>query len=671
MSPRLFLLLAWLALLSPSSTSQGAQNDYLDFVRSEAARLRSNDQLPATREAWYTAKINLRKNLLEAWGGFPENPAPLQPKKLGELQRNGYRVEKIIFQTLPGLWLTANAYVPDRPGKLPAILMVHGHWHGAKQDPVVQSRCIGAARLGFFVLAVDAFGAGERAVGRALGEYHGDMTAATLLPVGLPLSGLQVYENIRAVDYLQSRPEVNPEQIGITGASGGGNQSMYAGAWDERLKAVAPVCSVGNYQAYLGAACCMCEVVPGALKFTEEWSLLAMVAPRALLVINATRDSSQFSVSESNRSLDRATSVFTAFGKPENIRHSIFESGHDYSRPMRETVYGWMTLHLKHEGNASPLPEPELTTEDPESLRCFPGDSRPDDWITIPKFAATQARHLLASRNSTTPADHSAIEKKNRQKILLDLLGGFPTSSPLNLKVIDSSDHQSRQIIFTPEPGITLTARHQFGRDNSPLTIVLDLEGAERAAASDAARQAITSGHSLITLDLRATGKLAWPQDKVGRAPDHTTAQWGLWIGRPLLGQWVYDLHLLLDALKETDSAPHTEIRITGLGPAGIVALAAAALDNRITKVTAVNSLATYVTEAPYENQRMGILVPAIFKSFGDISHIAALIYPAQLTIQNPVDAQGKNISSTTLKEIFEPAIQAYSLAPENFQLLE
>ena len=144
--------------------------------------------------------------------------------------------------------MTANAYVPQLPGKLPAILNVHGHWAGAKQDRVVQSRCIAAAKLGYFVLAVDAFGAGERGLGKNLGEYHGEMVAATLFPVGLPLSGLQVYENMRAVDYLSTRPEVDPGRIGITGASGGGNQTMYAGAFDERFKCVVPTCSVGNYQ---------------------------------------------------------------------------------------------------------------------------------------------------------------------------------------------------------------------------------------------------------------------------------------------------------------------------------------------------------------------------------------------------------------------------------------
>lgn len=260
------------------------------ICQSPRRRLRSADAAPATLGDWNRQRAELRANLLKAWGGFPAEPCALNPKKLGELQREGYRVEKLIFQTRPNVWMTANAYVPDRPGKLPTVLCVHGHWRGAKQDPVVQSRCIGLAKLGFFVLVVDAFGAGERGVGKALGEYHGEMTAATLFPVGLPLSGLQVYENMRAVDYLLTRPEVDGARLGITGASGGGNQSMYAGAFDERFKAVVPVCSVGNYQAYLGAACCMCEVVPGALRFTEEWGLLSLVAPRALMVVSATKD---------------------------------------------------------------------------------------------------------------------------------------------------------------------------------------------------------------------------------------------------------------------------------------------------------------------------------------------------------------------------------------------
>ncbi|MGE3410114.1 MAG: alpha/beta hydrolase family protein, partial [Pirellulales bacterium] len=305
-------LLYLLSLLAVVGLAEEPRSEYpfLKFVHQQAEELRKeHTAAPESKEAWEAARAEIRRQLLSAWGGFPSEPCPLDVQKLGDLDRDGYRIEKLMFQTRPGIWMTAHAYVPKGEGKFPAVLNVHGHWREAKQSPQVQARCLGLVKLGFLVLAVDAFGAGERAVGEALGEYHGEMTAATLWPVGLPLSGLQVYENMRAVDYLQSRPDVDAANIGITGASGGGNQSMYAGAWDERLKAVVPVCSVGTYDAYLGAACCMCEVVPGALRFSGEGDILGLVAPRGLMVISATRDAFQFSVGEARKSLHYAQPV--------------------------------------------------------------------------------------------------------------------------------------------------------------------------------------------------------------------------------------------------------------------------------------------------------------------------------------------------------------------------
>src|SRR5205823_9148543 len=194
-------------------------------------------------------------------------------------------------------------------------------------DPTVQARCLGLVKLGFIVLAVDAFGAGERYTAPAKGTYHGALYGATLWPVGQTLLGMQVYDNRRAVDYLLTRPEVDGTRLGITGASGGGNQTMYAGALDDRFGAVVPVCSVGTYQAYLHAACCVCEVLPGGLRLTEEGDVLGLVAPRALMVINATKDAYQFSVGEAARSMDRATKVFALYQAPEKIKHAVFDSG--------------------------------------------------------------------------------------------------------------------------------------------------------------------------------------------------------------------------------------------------------------------------------------------------------------------------------------------------------
>ena len=287
----LTLVAAFALSIVPAATADeaGGGGAYLAFIRARAAALRAGDAPPRSLADWTERRTEVRHRLARALGPVPDPSSPLDPTNHGTLDRDGYRVEKVTFQTLPGVRMTANLYLPESPGRHPAILAVHGHWRGAKQDPVVQARCIGAAKLGFAVLAVDAFGAGERAVGKALGEYHGEMTAATLLPTGQTLAGLQVYENARALAYLATRPEVNADRVGVTGASGGGNQTMYAFAMIDGLKAAVPVCSVGNYRSYLGAACCMCELVPGTLTFTEEWGVLGLAAPKPLMVVNATQ----------------------------------------------------------------------------------------------------------------------------------------------------------------------------------------------------------------------------------------------------------------------------------------------------------------------------------------------------------------------------------------------
>jgi cephalosporin-C deacetylase-like acetyl esterase len=646
-----------------------AATEYLEFIRSQAAALRAADAPPATRDAWRRQRESLRAALAGALGGFPADPCPLEPRILGTLPRDGYRVEKLVFQTRPGVFMTANAYVPAGEGKHPAILQVHGHWRGAKQDPVVQARCIGAAKLGFFVLVVDAFGAGERAGGKALGEYHGAMTGATLLPIGLPLSGIQVYENLRAVDYLRTRPEVDARKIGITGASGGGNQTMYAGALDERLAAVVPVCSVGNYQAYLGTGCCLCELVPGALRFTEEWGVLGLVAPRALLVINATQDAHQFSVGEASKSIAGVEPVFRLLGREDQVRHAIFESKHDYNRPMREAMYGWMAraLEAEGEGDGAPVPEPELKTEDPETLRCYPGDSRPDDWVTIPRFAAELGRALLAERRM--PRDSAEWQTTNAargQALLEKVFGGFPSVPPVTARVEPDDDGPARLVHFQPEPGLHLTARVEPGATPAaPLAVLLNLEGAGKAATGSLAGAVRDAGWTLVTLDLRATGALAATSYQAARVPDHNSAEWGIWIGRPLLGQWAFDVRRLLDALQSTTL--RSQCVVLGEGPAGLVALAAAAVDQRITKVAAVGTLASYLTDVPYEGQRLGIMAPGIVREVGDVCDLAVLAAPRRVVIAGAVAGNGTALSLDQLHQAYhgvEPAWERRGAPP-------
>ncbi|MFO0869934.1 MAG: alpha/beta hydrolase family protein [Pirellulales bacterium] len=641
--------------VAAAETSGPAPTAFLQFIRSQADQLRAGDAVPRTRGDWETRRQALRNALIEAWGGFPAEPCPLEPRVLGTLQREGYRIERLLLQTRPGNWMTANAYVPDRPGKVPAVLCVHGHWRLAKQEPVVQARCIGLVRQGFFVLVVDACGAGERATGKALGEYHGEMTAATLYPSGLTLSGLQVYENRRAVDYLQSRPEVDATKIAITGASGGGNQSMYAGTFDERITATIPVCSVGNYRAYLGAACCQCEVVPGALRFTEEGDVLGLAAPRALMVINATGDARQFSVAEARVSLERASAIFHLYERDAAVRHTIIESGHDYNQAMREAMYGWVRQHLAGSGTGQPFPEVPLKTEDPEVLRCFPGDSRPDDFVTLPQFAAAEARRVLTALPLPAQADTWPPLRDARATALRDrVLGGWPSPAPLALAA-QSVDGGRTWLQYDSEPDLKLGTLFVPTADGKRTVVLLDCIEPAQTLATPLAQQLAGAGWSLLIPELRATGRTAVPGDTIGSAPDHNSAEWSLWIGRPLLGQWAWDVHRSVAALRAHRPDACQSLSLVGRGQAGPVALVTAALDDSFRQVACLDSLVTMVSAVPYRGQRLGIFAPGILRHAGDIPHLAALVRSERVVLAGGVLPDGRVASALEVQQVFAP----------------
>ncbi len=644
-----------------------------NFLRAEAKKLREKDTSPTTRAEWEQRRARLVKQMREAMGPVPDKDCPLDAKVLGVLKRDGYSIERVVFQSRPDLWVTANAYVPANvKGKVPAVLVVHGHWPGARRDPVVQARCLGLVKLGFFVLAVDAFGSGERYTAPAKGTYHGALYGSTLWPTGHTLLGMQVYDNRRAVDYLCSRPEVDGTKLGITGASGGGNQTMYAGAMDDRFGAVVPVCSVGTYQAYLHAACCVCEVLPGALRFTEESGVLSLVAPRALMVINATRDGFQFSVGEAQKSIAAARPVFKLYGAEDKLKHATFESPHAYNQAMRETMYGWMTRWLKGEGKGDPIPEPKHTVETWDDLACYPGNTRPKDFLLLPAFAHREATALVKKCEAVKPKhveDWEARAMLMRSTLVKSVLGGFPalpqpTSSPLGW--IGSALYRARVSLET-EPGLTMQVR--LTRTNPkierrPVCILLDFAGSNALIESDIATE-LAAGWLVVCPDLRGTGATKVESDVIGTAPDHNSTEHSLWAGRPLLGQWVYDVQRVIEwlpSLKE-DNPDLKRIAVVGRGQAGVVALAAgAALESRIASVAAIGSPVSYVVDQPFAaGTRMGLLAPGILR-VGDVPHLAALCCPRKLLVVGGTKPTGGKVEGKELTEAFAFTRSIYAI---------
>lgn len=635
-----------------------------NLMRARGQSLHAKDQPPTSRAAWQERRTELRRAMFQAMGAFPDKPCPLEARVIGALKRPGYRIEKVIFQSRPDMWVTGSLYVPDAPrGKVPAVLVVHGHWAGARRDPVVQARCLGLVHLGFVVLAVDAFGAGERFTNPAPGTYHGALYGSTLWPTGQTLLGVQVYDNQRAVDYLRSRPEVDGARIGVTGASGGGNQSMYAGAMDERIQAVVPVCSVGTFQSYLRAACCVCEVLPGALTFAEEGDVLGLVAPRALLVINATMDGFQFSVGEAARSIARARPIFELFEAGDKLRHATFESPHAYNQAMRETMYGWMTRWLKNEGKGQPIPEPKHEIDKPADLACFPDGKRPAGFLLPPTFAHRVAQELVQRANATRPGhaeDWESTAVAKRTQLRRQVFGDFPRAARPEAKMgkpTTEGQIRTTPVILHPEPDMPVPALLQArqGKDGAqPACILLHLDGKETALKHPIAAALLERHVAVLAPDLRATGETRLASDTISGAPDHNSAEHALWVGRPLLGQWVFDVQCLLEWLAAQPALDRRRVSVIGLGQAGLVALCAAALfDDRVAAAGAIGAPATLVTAEPYPaGTRMGLLAPGLLQ-VGDIPHLAALAAPRRLYFAEGLSSQGKPLPEKDLRDLF------------------
>ncbi len=648
---------------------------YLDFVRDQVRSIRRNlpDSPPATEAGWQSRLKSVREGLGRSIGRIPDAPCNLAPEVLGTLERDGYVIERLTFQSRPGVRVTANLYRPAaEEGKVPAILCVHGHWAWARIDPNVQPRCIGLAKLGYVVLAVDAFGAGERAIEPKSGTYHGALDAASLWPTGVSLLGLQVYDNRRAVDYLISRPEVDPHRLAVTGASGGGNQSLYAGALDDRFAAVVPVCGVGTYESYLGTGCCVCEMNASGLTYATTGDLLAMMAPRALMIVNATQDAIQFSVAEAAKSVAFARPRFQALGADAKLRHVTIESGHGYNQPMREAMYGWLDLHLRAKGDGRPVPEPAIALEDPQALRCYPdAASRPKTIVTIPQFALAEGRARLSSLPKAADHPQRWEADSNFLRAKLDALVNGPTTrSPILNRPI--GDEWSIQ----PEVGLTLRGRRFVGDESKqPATTLLIRQAGEARADDPTVKALLATGRAVLTVDLRATGRGKSEGGVVHGVNDHNEAEWGLWIGRPLLGQWVLDALTWIDAIRKFAPTSNPGIEVVGVGPIGLVGLIAAGMrPNHPTRVGLISPLVSFVAAdtTPWAGLPMGLIAPGLLET-ADVGQLAALNAPNRLVIAGAVEPSGQPATPARLAEGFASTRTIYTTlkTPDRLTLLD
>ena len=344
-----------------------------------------DDRFPApaftSRAEWDARAAWVREHVLASAGLLPlPDKTPLNPVVFDELKHPDYTVSKVYFESLPGFFVTGNLYRPVGEGPFPAVLSAHGHWtYGRLENsPLVSGpgRAITLARQGFVVFSYDMVGYNDS---RQLTHTFGGPREHQW---GLSLAGLQLWNSIRSLDFLESLPYVKRDAIGITGESGGGTQTFLLAAADARVAAAVPVNMISLHMQ----GGCLCENLPGLRLDTNNVEIAATIAPRPMLMISATGD---WTAETLEVEYPAARALYALLGAQDRVHAVRFTAEHNYNKDSREAMYGWMARWLKGASSAAPVPERSFTPDALPALLVFHGRPLPDRAITAGELTAS------------------------------------------------------------------------------------------------------------------------------------------------------------------------------------------------------------------------------------------------------------------------------------------
>ncbi|HEV2471312.1 MAG TPA: hypothetical protein VGS41_01525, partial [Chthonomonadales bacterium] len=336
---------------------------------------------PAIRSLadWKRRRKEIRMQVQIAAGLYPMPPrTPLRPHIFGRVERDGYTIEKVYLQTYPGFYLAGNLYRPltrndakrqhKKQARRPGILVAHGHWTEGRMangpDGSIPARAITFAREGCVAFTYDMVGYNDT---RQIDHSFANDREHWLWSISL--MGLQTWNSIRALDFLSELPDVDTRRLAITGESGGGSQTMFLCALEDRLAAVAP-CVMVSHTMQGG---CLCENGPGLRISYSNMELAAMAAPKPQIMVAATGDWTRTMMSVEGPAIQ---TIYDLYGHPDNLSYVIFNYGHNINKTSREAVDRFFGKWLEHRPDADRLTEPPYTMDPVESLRVFP-DGKP------------------------------------------------------------------------------------------------------------------------------------------------------------------------------------------------------------------------------------------------------------------------------------------------------
>jgi dienelactone hydrolase/pimeloyl-ACP methyl ester carboxylesterase len=589
----------------------------------------------------------VRRKIQRCFGPFPER-TPLAPRVTGTVEREAYRIEKVIFESRPEFLVTANLYLPKgRKFPLPGVVGSCGHSENGKAAEAYQSFAQALARMGYVVLIFDPIGQGER-----LQYGHLDSKNRPRVGVGEHLhAGNQQFlvgeffgswrdwDGIRALDYLLSRPEVDPKQVGITGNSGGGTMTTWLCGLDQRWSMAAPGCFVTtfrrNLENELPADTEQCP--PRALaEHLDHSDFLAALAPKPVIILAKERD--YFDVRGSEEAYRRLKHLYALLGAEQNVRLFIGPTGHGYSQENREAMYQWFNQATRISDAQT---EPALVIEKDESLWCTPRGHVADlSSRTVFGFTHVKSQDLARSRRQLPVPE---LKQALAGLLKLPQRDGIP-----NYRILRSATGRkyprpaATTYAVETEPGVfaivyRLATEPHYSRpprNAGPAILYIAHHSSDAELREEALLAELLAADpdaTLYTCDVRGIGEsrpdtCGADQFLTPYGSDFFYAIHSLMLDAPYVGRKTHDVLSVLDWLAD---AGHEKVHVAARGWGTLPATFAALLaEERVAQVTLKNALTSYsdVAESelymwPLSSSVPGVLekldLPDIYRALG------------------------------------------------------
>jgi cephalosporin-C deacetylase-like acetyl esterase len=663
--------------------------------QAELASIKTPTQAQARAE-------RVRSKLWELIGG-PLQRTPLHSQITGRIERGSYRIEKVIFESLPQVYVTANLYVPTA-GKppLPAVLAPLGHTEDGKAYRNYQYLYQNLARKGYIVLAFDPYGQGERlqyidsATGRSRFGPTGEHSQAgrPLLLLGNTFALYRVWDGIRALDYLLSRPEVDPARVGCTGHSGGGTMTMYLAALEPRLKVAVAV--EGNSENMAGpsyhppgAVADAEQNIVGGLPFSiDRGDLLWAFVPKPLLVCYTTHDEGEtYSPTYEQGTVEIYRSLvdtYTLFGARDKVDIFASHLPHDLDFFQRRATYEWFNRWL---GNPSAGAEEAGFDSSPEgSLNC----TSTGQVLTslggrsVVQLNIDRALETMPESPFATVTTRSAELTQNIRERLTGLLELPRERPPLRSKILSSNQRRDlvvEEVQFESERGLRIMGWFvkQAGSASRRRSVLYVSDAADKVVAEPGSLdRVLDAGYAVYAISLRGSGITAPRLPGAGprfygngRDIAEQFAWASLALGDSVATQRVWDVLRAIDYLAARHDVSSSQIHVFGSEASGLAALLAVVLDHRPRSLLLDRVLVSYFSIVSVQDYSLPLawFVPGILKKF-DLPELVAAVSPRPCCLLNTVNPVGEVLAEWSIRQSYRQRLGDRTAFPSNVRLL-